>query len=244
MLNRENSTDLGCPHIVVIDDVEGNRAVVCRHLERYGFDFEAFEGGEAALRAMQVRPPDLVLLDYMMPEMNGVDVLRVMRSNPFLAEIPVIMLTARAEGDAVVEALNAGADDYVTKPIDFEVLKARIASHLAKFNRSDGLRRANASLDERVTLRVLAIDELKSELEREVRQRMALQQENEALRKEIGREPAAPGFHPAGDANWRTTVERIGRTVDALVVAAQAGQPMNRAQLLDLQSQVAKLLAL
>jgi DNA-binding response OmpR family regulator len=98
----------------------------------------------------------------MMPVMNGVEVVRVLRQDWQLATLPVIMVTARAESEAVVAALDAGADDYVTKPIDFEVLRARIETQLAKQRSSDQLKQANAALDERATMRVLAFDELKT----------------------------------------------------------------------------------
>ena len=104
----------------------------------------------------------------MMPNMNGIEVLRILRQDWQMNAMPVIMLTARAESEAVVAALEAGADDYITKPIDFEVLRARIETQLTKMRNSVQLRAANAALDERATMRVLAFDELRDELEREI----------------------------------------------------------------------------
>ncbi|MET1756368.1 response regulator [Novosphingobium sp. RD2P27] len=162
--------------VLVVDDMEANRAVLCRRLERYGYHVQSVEGGPQALSAIELQAPDIILLDYMMPQMNGIEVLRELRRNPRTQELPVIMVTARAESGATVEALEAGANDYVTKPIDFEVLKARIEAHLSKCTDASDLRRANAALDERVSLRSMTIADLEGELHNEIAQRRLLEQ--------------------------------------------------------------------
>ena len=111
--------------ILVVDDVEANRSVVCRRLERLNYSVAAAESGEVALKMIEAAAPDLVLLDFMMPNFNGIDVLREIRTNSRCSDVPVIMLTARADAQTVVASLEAGADDYVSKPIDFDVLAAR-----------------------------------------------------------------------------------------------------------------------
>ncbi len=171
------------PKLLLVDDVETNLRIVCRRLEDDNFDIHAVDSGEKALRFIEQDTPDLVLLDYMMPKMSGIDVLNIVRGEWNITDMPIIMLTARAEGNAVVEALEAGADDYVSKPIDFEVLKARIETQLGKLKSKDSLRAANQALDERVAMRVLAFDQLRDELEREI-----------ALRKEAERELASCKF--------------------------------------------------
>jgi DNA-binding response OmpR family regulator len=222
--------------VLVVDDVEGNRELLCRRLEPFGYDMHQVESGQAALDFIRGNKPDLVLLDYMMPVMNGVDVLNVLRQDWQISDIPVIMVTARAESDAVVKALDAGADDYVTKPIDFEVLRARMETQLAKHRSRDQLRQVNAALDERATMRVMAFDELKDELEREIAQRRqaekALAQAQETL------ERATPNSAPNGAPNIGPTtgasnesVQRAIEIVDAITRAVGAGRPVNPAML-------------
>jgi DNA-binding response OmpR family regulator len=254
--------------ILVVDDVEGNRQLVCRRLSPFGYDLHQAESGEQALEFIRDRKPDLVLLDYMMPVMNGIDVLKVMRQDWQLGAIPVIMLTARAESDAVVAALAAGADDYVTKPIDFEVLRARIETQLAKQRSSEQLKQANAALDERATMRVMAFDELRDELEREIVQRrhaeraLAETQEMVARCKACGvfnhcdvpqggngadisgactQGGAAPSGEVGNRAEKAAKAARALEIVDALMRAVAAGKPVNPAMLAALRAQVADL---
>ena len=167
--------------VLVVDDVEANRSVVCRRLERLGYSVISADGGEAALRLLETDSPDLVLLDYMMPNMNGIDVLREIRTNMRCSEIPVIMLTARSDAQTVVASLEAGADDYVSKPIDFDVLAARIEAQLTRCRQAVHLKTANAALDERVIRRAIEMSELEEQLELESRQRRQLQSEVERL---------------------------------------------------------------
>lgn len=243
--------------ILVVDDVEGNRQLVCRRLSPFGYDLHQAEGGEQALEFIRDRKPDLVLLDYMMPVMNGIDVLKVIRQDWQLAAIPVIMLTARAESEAVVAALAAGADDYVTKPIDFEVLRARVETQLAKQRSSDQLRQANAALDERATMRVMAFDELRDELEREIVQRRHAEKALAEAQSMMTRcqdcgvvnhcdvPQGGAGLAPAGDSRAKgdlgAKAARALDIIDALARAVAAGKPVNPAMLSALRAQVADL---
>jgi class 3 adenylate cyclase/CheY-like chemotaxis protein len=116
---------------LVVDDNEMNRNMLSRRLVRRGFGVETAESGEAALRALGERSFDLVLLDVVMPGMSGLEVLRRIRQTKTMAELPVIMATARDGSRDVVHALESGANDYVTKPIDMPVLLARANTQLA-----------------------------------------------------------------------------------------------------------------
>lgn len=246
------------PVVLVVDDVEGNRQVLCRRLEPFGYDLHQVESGEQALEFIRQRKPDLVLLDYMMPNMNGVEVLRVMRADWQIGSIPVIMVTARAESEAVVDALDAGADDYVTKPIDLEVLRARIETQLTKLRSSDQLKQANAALDERATMRVLAFDELRDELEREIRQRRQAERALEELQQQLassgasrgggvpyGAGPAETLPAPAGAGNGTAPLgtgpassekARAIEIVEAIGRSVAAGKPVNPAMLAGLRA--------
>ena len=116
--------------LLVVDDNEANRDMLSRRLEKSGFSVLVAADGPAALDIVERKGVDLVLLDIMMPGMNGIDVLKVLRSTHSAAELPVIMATAKTESDDVVEALTLGANDYVTKPIDYPVVLARVQAHL------------------------------------------------------------------------------------------------------------------
>jgi len=116
--------------LLVVDDNAENRDVLTRRLEKRGFQVLEAEGGQAALDTIENEHVDLVLLDIMMPGLSGIDVLRRLRQQPSTADLPVIMATAKSESEDVVEALELGANDYVTKPLDFPVVLARIAAHL------------------------------------------------------------------------------------------------------------------
>ena len=116
--------------ILIVDDIAENRDMLSRRLERRGYMTEQAEDGRSALDVISTQAGDLVLLDIMLPDMNGLEVLsRVRESYPRRA-LPVIMVSAKNESFDVVEALNLGANDYVTKPVDFAVAMARIDTHL------------------------------------------------------------------------------------------------------------------
>jgi CheY-like chemotaxis protein len=116
--------------LLVVDDHPANRELLARRLERAGYEIEMAESGPEALEILGRAQVDLVLLDIMMPEMSGLEVLTRIRETRSASELPVIMVTARTESADVVDALGRGANDYVTKPIDFPVVQARIEAHL------------------------------------------------------------------------------------------------------------------
>ncbi len=117
--------------ILVVDDNDLNRDMLTRRLKRRGYRVEAAPDGEAALRAVDRRVFDLVLLDWMMPGLSGLDVLKRLREDYTSVQLPVIMATAKTEADDIVEALRAEANDYVTKPLNFDVVHARIRTQLS-----------------------------------------------------------------------------------------------------------------
>jgi serine/threonine protein kinase len=118
------------PSILVVDDDGLNRKVVSLSLEREGFEVLGAPDGHQALAILSTRHVDLMLLDRMMPEFSGIEVLRATRHRYSTAELPVVMMTAVSESTSIAEALEAGANDYITKPIDFTVAVARIRAQL------------------------------------------------------------------------------------------------------------------
>jgi diguanylate cyclase (GGDEF)-like protein len=116
--------------LLVVDDELTNRDVLQRRLARVGYRVLAADSGRSALEIVAAQRVDLVLLDVMMPDMDGIATLRTLRQSRSVSELPVIMVTARDSSEDVVEALDAGANDYITKPVDFAVAQARIRTQL------------------------------------------------------------------------------------------------------------------
>jgi CheY-like chemotaxis protein len=125
------------PTVLVIDDGPDNRLLLRALLERGGYRPVLADSGAAGLACLERETPALVLLDYMMPDMNGPEVARRIRRRPGGADIPIVVLTASADEAHVDEAFRAGADDYIIKPFDRRVLMARVAATIAK-GRGDG----------------------------------------------------------------------------------------------------------
>jgi DNA-binding response OmpR family regulator len=116
--------------ILVADDNADMRAYVQRLLWSY-YDVQAVANGMEALVEARLHPPDLVLTDVMMPQLDGFQLLRELRSTAATCTIPVILLSARAGEDARVEGLQSGADDYIIKPFTARELLARVSAHLS-----------------------------------------------------------------------------------------------------------------
>lgn len=112
--------------VFVVEDEEDVLDLLCYHLKREGYAVNTAVDGEDALKEIPRRMPDLVLLDLMLPGVDGLEVCRRLKSDPATAKIPVIMATAKGEESDVVIGLELGADDYVTKPFSIKVLIARV----------------------------------------------------------------------------------------------------------------------
>ncbi len=117
--------------LLVVDDNEANRDVLSRRLTLKGYDVTVAADGAEALALVRTGSYDLLLLDIEMPGISGLDVLTTVRQSRSSTSLPVIMVTARSGGSDIVEAFRLGANDYVTKPIDFPVALARIGTHLS-----------------------------------------------------------------------------------------------------------------
>jgi PAS domain S-box-containing protein len=128
----KDESDRGRPdaRIILADDNSDMRGYIHRLLAKQGYDVIAVGDGQAALEAARARPPSLVLSDVMMPRLTGFELLRELRNDPATKAIPIILLSARAGEEARVEGVEAGADDYLTKPFSARELIARVATHL------------------------------------------------------------------------------------------------------------------
>ncbi|HEY6360956.1 MAG TPA: EAL domain-containing protein [Vicinamibacterales bacterium] len=126
--------------LLVVDDNEMNRDMLSRRLERRGYAVIVVEDGKRALEVIDTQQVSLVLLDIEMPGISGIEVLKTLRERYSAAELPIIMVTARQQSEDVVEALGLGANDYVSKPINFAVAMARIEAQLSRRQAEAALR--------------------------------------------------------------------------------------------------------
>src|SRR5664279_3670859 len=125
------------PRILVVDDNKETVRAVKAYLERDGFEvFSAFDG-ETALHTLRREHPDLLVLDLMLPDRDGLDITRIVRKDATLRRIPIIMLTARVEEEDRITGLEIGADDYITKPFNPREVVARVRSVLRR-SKGDG----------------------------------------------------------------------------------------------------------
>ncbi len=118
--------------LLVVDDDEANRNMLARRLRRQGFDVAVARSGLEALQMLRASPVDLVLLDVVMPHLDGCQVLAKLKADPGLARVPVIMISALDQEECVVQCIEAGAEDYIAKPVNPVFLRARLAASLER----------------------------------------------------------------------------------------------------------------
>jgi diguanylate cyclase (GGDEF)-like protein/PAS domain S-box-containing protein len=126
--------------LLIVDDNELNRDMLARRLERKGFEVVLADGARELMQRVKEGSVDIVLLDIEMPEISGLEALKTLRETYSQIELPVIMVTAKNQSEDIVKALDLGANDYVTKPIDFAVTLARIGTQLSHKRAQEALR--------------------------------------------------------------------------------------------------------
>lgn len=141
--------------LLVVDDEAPIRNLISFSLQRQPYRVVEAADGNAALRCIQQAKPDLILLDWMLPDMSGIELVKSLRQDAVYEDIPIIMLTARAEEENKLRGFKAGADDYVTKPFSPKELAARIEAML---------RRTQLKRQSRVEIGGLVLDKVKHEL--------------------------------------------------------------------------------
>jgi two-component system phosphate regulon response regulator PhoB len=129
---RSEEVDMSQFHILVVDDEPDLLELVHYTLSRAGYQVCCVKSGEEALTQVQTRPPDLIVLDLMLPGMDGLEICQRLKREPQTATIPIVMLTARDEEADVVTGLELGADDYLTKPFSPRVLSAHVKAVLRR----------------------------------------------------------------------------------------------------------------
>ena len=126
--------------VLIVEDEPDIRNLVVHHLTRDGFRCRTAGTGAEALARVRAAPPDLIVLDLMLPEMTGLEVCRRLRADPATAGVPIIMLTAKADEVDRIVGLEMGADDYVTKPFSPKELVARVRAVLRRAHPAEGAR--------------------------------------------------------------------------------------------------------
>ncbi|HEY8150959.1 MAG TPA: adenylate/guanylate cyclase domain-containing protein, partial [Vicinamibacteria bacterium] len=139
----------GTGTLLVVDDNELNRDMLSRRLKSRGYQVLTADDGPQCLAMVKAQRFDLILLDIMMPGMSGIEVLKIIRARYTVAELPIIMATAKDTGVDVVEGLTLGANDYVTKPLDFAVVLARVESQLSLKRSMEEIKRLANELEKR-----------------------------------------------------------------------------------------------
>ena len=127
-------------HVLVVDDNENNREILARRFTRAGYQVSMADTGRGLVDRIQGDGVDLVLLDIEMPGVSGLDALIAIRQMYSPTRLPVIMVTARTQSEDVVTALELGANDYLTKPVDFPIALARVHTHMAHLRAEQALR--------------------------------------------------------------------------------------------------------
>jgi sigma-B regulation protein RsbU (phosphoserine phosphatase) len=132
--------------ILIVDDTPANLQLLARMLADRGYQVRPVLDGQLALASVEAEPPDLILLDIRMPEMNGYQVCERLQANPSTRQIPVIFLSAMDALEDKVKAFRAGGVDYVTKPFQIEEVTARVETHLTLSRLREQLQQANARM--------------------------------------------------------------------------------------------------
>ena len=144
----ENENDKSGPAVLVVDDNKQNLELLLAYLEDVDCRTIAATGGPEAIEIVKKTPPDLILLDVMMPKMSGFEVCRRLKNDPKTSDIPIIMVTALSELGDIERAINCGTDDFLSKPVNKWELVTRVKTMLKLKHLTDKLERTLAYLSE------------------------------------------------------------------------------------------------
>ena len=167
------------PKVLVVDDVPDNLKLISYELSDHGYEVFTAQDGPQALRVARAALPDVILLDVMMPGMDGIEVCRRLKSDPVLQPIPVVMLSARELESDIIAGLDAGAQDYVTKPFNARILLARVRSAVRAKMDHDRIVDLNRRLAEQATVDGLTGAKNRSYLHDAMTQAMSLSRRRE-----------------------------------------------------------------
>lgn len=151
--------------LLVVDENPVVLSVLGRRLSHMGHDVVLAENGFAGLSILMAQRFDLIVIDMGMTTLSGIATLRKMQASGMMGDASALMITARSDPSAIIEALDAGADDQIVKPFDFEVFDARIRHIIARARRIAELKHHNEQLDARIARRAVELGEARSQLE-------------------------------------------------------------------------------
>ena len=152
--------------LLIVDDVPKNIQVAANILQKNGYHMAFAQDGPTAIAQTESNRFDLILLDIMMPNMDGFEVCRRIKQNPANCEIPIIFLTAKDDAESIVEGLKLGAMDYLTKPFNGAELQARVKTHLSLYHSKEQLKAINQRLSIEIAERKKAEEQLKQSQEK------------------------------------------------------------------------------
>ena len=202
----------GVATILIVDDEPQNRKLLETLLHPEGYHTRAVANGERALASVAQCAPDLILLDVMMPCMDGYQVARTLKADPATSNIPIVMITALIDRNARLEGLTAGVEEFLTKPVDRAELWLRVRNLLRLKTMGDALRNQSAILEQQVRVRTASLEMSNGQLREQIRLREAAQHE---LR--LAQKLEAVGRLAAGIAHEiNTPIQYVGDSVQFL----------------------------
>ena len=193
--------------ILVVDDEEDLLDLIEYNLEKEGFDVLKAEDGEEGMQMAREHSPNLVLLDIMMPKMDGMEVVERMRADKNLTHIPIIFLTARGDEKMEVEGLDKGGDDYITKPISTKKLISRIKAVLRRFEES-------TQMSDKIEVHDIVIDKDRYIVSKGEKEFQMPRKEFELLYFLAGQKGKVMDRQTLLNQVWGTDVYVVDRTVD------------------------------
>ena len=164
------------PRILLVDYNKTNLGVLARRISEAGYRITTADGAQAALAQLHRVGADLVLSELSLPGMTGIELAQAVRGDPNFRHIPIIFIAARSRPGEAVKALEAGADDVITKPFHFELLTAKIARQLCRADAVRTLMETNALLDARVVRRAIELGEMRDRWAASENERVRLEQ--------------------------------------------------------------------
>jgi len=203
--------------LLVVDDSKITRVLLQRRLEQQGHRVMTAQGGRDALDLIAAQSFDVVLLDSMMPEMSGLEIVDSLRGRFSASELPIIMVTVKDESSHLIDALTRGVNDYITKPVDFPVLYARIETQLARKRAEDALRSLTLTLEQRVQERTRELNQVNTALRMSECRYRALYEDNPAIFLTLSSDKQILSLNQSGSVQLRCDpAELVGQTASIL----------------------------
>ncbi len=191
-------------NVLVVDDSKSIRRAISNRLQLGGLEVTEAGDGKQALVCVYEKIPDLVLLDVVMPGMDGLTVLKILRNSYSKLQLPVILVTSRSSTSEIVQAIDMGANDYVVKPVDFDILWARLTNQLMQKQAAEYLRSARQSLEEKVRLRTQELNDSNKTLKQKIKENLIVE---DKLKRQANYDILT------GLPNRSLAIDRLGQTL-------------------------------